>query len=96
MSSIARALHILTETNQKFLWTDEFEGTFKKLKKDLTSTPVLTYPQHDKLLFILNILFILNTVASNESFCAFLSHDIDDQEHVIAYWSKCLSKTVRN
>ena len=79
-STIARPLHKLTEAKQKFLWTDECERAFKKLKEALTSSPILAYPQPDKL-------FILDTDASNESVGAVLSQEIDGNEHVIAYWS---------
>ncbi|GFX91059.1 transposon Tf2-9 polyprotein [Trichonephila clavipes] len=40
--------------------------------------------------------FILDTDASNESVGAVLSQEIDGQERVVAYWSKCLSKPERN
>ncbi|GFX18745.1 hypothetical protein TNCV_3019031 [Trichonephila clavipes] len=54
----------------------------------LTSSPILIYPQPDKP-------FILDTDASNESVGAVLSQEIDGQERVVAYWSKCLSKPER-
>ncbi|GFX74189.1 retrovirus-related Pol polyprotein from transposon 412 [Trichonephila clavipes] len=38
----------------------------------------------------------LETDASNESVGAVLSQEIDGQERVVAYWSKCLSKLERN
>ncbi|GFX90120.1 retrovirus-related Pol polyprotein from transposon 17.6 [Trichonephila clavipes] len=60
-----------------------------KLKEALTSSPILIYPQPDKP-------FILDTDASNESVGAVLSQEIDGQERVVAYWSKCLSKPERN
>ncbi|GFW15556.1 retrovirus-related Pol polyprotein from transposon 297 [Trichonephila clavipes] len=55
----------------------------------LTSSPILIHPQPDKP-------FILDTDASNESVGAVLSQEIDGQERVVAYWSKCLSKPERN
>ncbi|GFW78082.1 retrovirus-related Pol polyprotein from transposon 297 [Trichonephila clavipes] len=61
----------------------------EKLKEALTSSPILIYPQPDKP-------FILDTDASNESVGAVLSQEIDGQERVVAYWSKCLSKPERN
>ncbi|GFX60894.1 retrovirus-related Pol polyprotein from transposon 17.6 [Trichonephila clavipes] len=61
----------------------------KVLKEALTSSPILIYPQPDKP-------FILDTDASNESVGAVLSQEIDGQERVVAYWSKCLSKPERN
>ncbi|GFU49392.1 hypothetical protein TNCV_2161901 [Trichonephila clavipes] len=67
----------------------ECEDSFLQLKEDLTSSPILIYPQPDKP-------FILDTDASNESVGAVLSQEIDGQERVVAYWSKCLSKPERN
>ncbi|GFV98111.1 retrovirus-related Pol polyprotein from transposon 412 [Trichonephila clavipes] len=88
-SNIARPLHKLTESKQKFQWTKECEDSFLQLKEALTSSPILIYPQPDKP-------FILDTDASNESVGAVLSQEIDGQERVVAYWSKFLSKPERN
>ncbi|GFR03492.1 retrovirus-related Pol polyprotein from transposon 17.6 [Trichonephila clavata] len=73
-STFARPLHKLTEAKQKFIWTDECNNAFNKLKDALTLAPILAYPEAGKQ-------FIL---------------DIDDQERVIAYFSKCLSRPERN
>ncbi|GFV74364.1 retrovirus-related Pol polyprotein from transposon 297 [Trichonephila clavipes] len=67
----------------------ECEDSFLQLKEALTSSPILIYPQPDKP-------FILDTDASNERVGAVLSQEIDGQERVVAYWSKCLSKPERN
>ncbi|GFW09580.1 retrovirus-related Pol polyprotein from transposon 412 [Trichonephila clavipes] len=88
-SNIARPLHKLTESKQKFQWAKECEDSFLQLKEALTSSPILIYPQPDKP-------FIFDTDASNESVGAVLSQEIDGQERVVAYWSKCLSKPERN
>ncbi|KAF8793549.1 Retrovirus-related Pol polyprotein like [Argiope bruennichi] len=88
-STIARPLHKLTEAKQKFIWTDECDNAFNKLKDALTSAPVLAYPAIGKQ-------FILDTVSSHECIGAVLSQEIDGQERVIAYFSKCLSKQERN
>ncbi|GFX21642.1 retrovirus-related Pol polyprotein from transposon 412 [Trichonephila clavipes] len=77
-SNIARPLHKLTESKQKFQWTKECEDSFLQLKEALTSSPILIYPQPDKP-------FILDTDASNESVGAVLSQEIDGQERVVAY-----------
>ncbi|GFV07829.1 retrovirus-related Pol polyprotein from transposon 412 [Trichonephila clavipes] len=58
-SNIARPLHKLTESKQKFQWTKECKDSFLQLKEALTSSPILIYPQPDKP-------FILDTDASNE------------------------------
>ncbi|GFV20002.1 retrovirus-related Pol polyprotein from transposon 412 [Trichonephila clavipes] len=47
-SNIARPLHKLTESKQKFQWTKECEDSFLQLKEALTSSPILIYPQPDK------------------------------------------------
>ncbi|GFW60461.1 retrovirus-related Pol polyprotein from transposon 297 [Trichonephila clavipes] len=78
-SNIARPLHKLTESKQKFQWTKECEDSFLQLKEALTSSPILIYPQPDKP-------FILDTDASNESVGAVLSQEIDGHERVVAYW----------
>ncbi|GFY30892.1 retrovirus-related Pol polyprotein from transposon 17.6 [Trichonephila clavipes] len=88
-SNIARPLHKLTESKQNIQWAKECEDSFLQLKEALTSSPILIYPQPDKP-------FILDTDASNESVGAVLSQEIDGQERVVAYWSKCLSKPERN
>ncbi|GFY34037.1 retrovirus-related Pol polyprotein from transposon 412 [Trichonephila clavipes] len=80
-SNIARPLHKLTESKQKFQWAKECEDSFLQLKEALTSSPILIYPQPDKP-------FILDTDASNESVGAVLSQEIDGQERVVAYWSQ--------
>ncbi|GFQ68914.1 retrovirus-related Pol polyprotein from transposon opus [Trichonephila clavata] len=88
-SLIARPLHRLTEHRRPFVWTEECEVAFTSLKEALTSAPILSYPDPDKQ-------FILDTDASHANVGAVLSQEIDGQERVIAYWSKCLSKPERN
>ncbi|GFW11425.1 retrovirus-related Pol polyprotein from transposon 17.6 [Trichonephila clavipes] len=87
-STIARPLHKLTEAKQKVIWTVDCNNAFNKLKDALTSAPILAYPEIGKQ-------FILDTDASHESIGAVLSQEIDGQERVIAFLSKCLSKPER-
>ncbi|GBN71653.1 Retrovirus-related Pol polyprotein from transposon 297 [Araneus ventricosus] len=88
-STIAGPLHKLTEAKSNFNWTEVCEKSFNNLKQALTSSPILTYPQTDKD-------FILDTDASNEGIGAVLSQDIENEERVIAYFSKSLVKPERN
>ncbi|GFV62885.1 retrovirus-related Pol polyprotein from transposon opus [Trichonephila clavipes] len=88
-STIARPLHKLTEAKQKFIWKVGCSNAFNKLKDALTSAPILAYPEIRKQ-------FILDADASQESIGTVLSQDIDGQEHIIAYFSKCLSKPEKN
>ncbi|XP_055950844.1 uncharacterized protein K02A2.6-like [Argiope bruennichi] len=78
-STIARPLHKLTEAKLKFIWTDECDNVFNKLKDALTSAPVLACPEIGKQ-------FILDTDASHECIGAVLSQEIDGQERFIAYF----------
>ena len=88
-SKIARPLHRLTEKNIIFKWTQECEDSFNILKHALTSSPILIYPCLEKE-------FILDTDASGTGTVAVLSQIGDDgREHVIAYYSKSLSKQQR-
>ncbi|GBL63149.1 Retrovirus-related Pol polyprotein from transposon 297, partial [Araneus ventricosus] len=89
LSTIARPLHKLTETKSNFNWTEECEKSFNSLKQALTSSPILTYPRTDKD-------FILFTDANNEGIGAVLSQNIENEERVIAYFSKSLGKPERN
>ncbi|GFQ65885.1 retrovirus-related Pol polyprotein from transposon 17.6 [Trichonephila clavata] len=88
-SLITKPLHRLTEHKRPFIWTEECEVAFTSLKEALTSAPILFYPDPVKQ-------FILDTDASHANVGAVLSQEIDGQERVIAYWSKCLSKPERN
>ncbi|GFX48940.1 retrovirus-related Pol polyprotein from transposon 412 [Trichonephila clavipes] len=57
-SNIARPLHKLSESKQKFQWTKECEDSFLQLKETLTSSPILIYPQPDKP-FILTLMPVM-------------------------------------
>ncbi|GFQ72084.1 retrovirus-related Pol polyprotein from transposon 412 [Trichonephila clavata] len=74
---------------QKFIWMNECNKASNKLKEELTSVPLLAYPETEKQ-------FILDTDASHERSKAVLSQEIDCQERVIDYFSKCLSRPERN
>ncbi|GBM87210.1 Retrovirus-related Pol polyprotein from transposon 297 [Araneus ventricosus] len=67
----------------------ECEKSFNSLKQALITYPILTYPRTDKD-------FILDTDASNEGIGAVLSQKIENEECVIAYFSKSLGKPERN
>ena len=88
-SEVAKPLIKLTEKDQVFQWQSEQEEAFQKLKELLITAPVLVHPRTEGL-------FILDTDASNEGIGAVLSQIQDDEEKVVAYASKTLSKTERN
>ena len=88
-SKICKPLHTLTEKGRKFEWTEKCEAAFKALKQALISAPVLAFPDEN------GGEFILDADASNVALGSVLSQVQEDQEKVIAYYSKCFSRTER-
>ena len=87
-SSIAKCLSQLTEKDKPFIWTTECEKAFQLLKTELTQAPILAYPNPEGQL-------ILDTDASQFGIGAVLSQMQDDQERVLAYYSRTLTKPER-
>ena len=85
-SAIAKPLHELTEKGRRYKWTDECELSFQTLKNALVDSPILAYPTAEGH-------FILDTDGSNSGMGAVLSQIQNGEEKVIAYYSKCFSKT---
>ena len=88
-ANIAKPLNRLIEQKRRFKWSAETETAFQTLKEALCTTPVLGYPRPGEM-------FIVDTDASNVGIGGVLSHVQDGSEHVIAYFSKTLSKAERN
>lgn len=87
-ADIAKPLHKLTESKQEFRWDENCQEAFDKLKRALTSAPILSYPNNEGL-------FILDTDASNNGLGAVLSQEQNGSEKVICYYSKTFSATER-
>ena len=87
-ADIAKPLHKLMEKEAPFQWTDGCQEAFDNLKMALTSAPILSFPMQDKP-------FILDTDASGVGIGVVLSQIQDEVEHVIAYYSRTLSKEER-
>ena len=87
-ADIARPLHKLTETKSKFHWGEDCQTAFDKLKRALTSSPILSYPDSTGD-------FILDTDASNTGLGAVLSQIQDGIEKPICYYSKTFSAAER-
>lgn len=82
-AQIATPLHALTMKNAVFHWTPECECAFSKLKKLLTTAPVLSYP-----VFGPQYEFILETDTSAVGLGAVLAQkQLDGSLHPIAYAS---------
>ena len=88
-ATIAKPLHHLTEDGAPFLWTEECQSAFEKLRHLLTTTPMLAYPDF-------NWPFILDTDTSGVGIGAILSQvDGEGRERLIACGSRVLSKAER-
>ena len=65
-ADITKPLHSLTEKNAPFEWTVTCELAFDNLRKCLTTSPVLAYPEYSKR-------FVLDTDASDRGIVAILT-----------------------
>jgi hypothetical protein len=88
-ADIARPLHMLTEKGQPFVWKEEQEQAFIKLKRCLMSAPTLASPCDDGE-------YVLDTDASLYRLGAVLQQRQNGELHVISYASRLLSKTEQN
>ena len=88
-SSLAKPLYMLTENQTKYVWGDECQKAFEKLKFLLCSSPILSFPREKGE-------FLLDTDASNIGIGAVLSQKQEGEERVIAYFSRVLNKAERN
>ncbi|PIK39238.1 putative thy-1 membrane glycoprotein isoform X1 [Apostichopus japonicus] len=73
----------VTPKQNSFQWLSKQQEAFEKLKKSLTTAPVLSYPDYTKP-------FIVHTDASAQGLGAVLSQVSDGQEKVIAFASRTL------
>lgn len=87
-ATIAKPLNQLCGKLTPYLWTEECEDAFQKLKAAMTKSPVLNYPDPA-------LPFILDTDASQWGVGAVLSQERDG-ERVVAYFSKAHSPPEKN
>jgi len=74
------------EKEVKLMWNDERKLVFEKLKKALCTAPCLSFPQK-------NCKYILDTDASFNTIGCVLSQMQNNEEKVIAYGSRKMSKS---
>ena len=86
---IAQPLHKASEAKSSFTWTKKTQEAFEKLKKHLSSTPILAFPDVKEP-------FILYTDASLTAMGAVLSQVHDGKDRAICYASKAFSKSQTN
>ena len=85
-SSICKPRYVLTQKDQRFLWNDQCQQAFEKLKVALTTAPILGFPQESQ------SMFTVDADASNDALGSILSQEQDGKEKVISYYSKCFNK----
>jgi hypothetical protein len=85
----AKALHLLTNKGQPFIWGDAQEQAFRSLKRCLISAPILASPVDDAD-------YVLDTDASLTGLGAVLHQRQGEHLKVIGYGSRVLSKAERN
>jgi hypothetical protein len=85
-SQIAKPITTLLKKDAPYIWTNDQQESFDKLKEKLITLPILQYPDFSKE-------FILYTDALEVGLGAVLSQ-LD--EHVIAYASKSMNKAEQN
>ena len=83
---IAQPLHKASETKSSFTWTEETREAFESVKKHLSSTPILAFPDVKES-------FILYTDASLTAMGAVLAQVQDGKERAICHASKAFSKS---
>ena len=84
-AEIAKPLRNAAITPGRVVWTAEMRHAFTQLKGILASPPVLSLPRFQGT-------FVLYTDACNTTVGSVLTERIDDEERVIAYDSKVLTK----
>lgn len=90
LNIILTPLYKLLQAHQKFIWSNECEAAFQKLKEILSSPPVLYSPSK-------NDRFILETDASDLGLGGCLKAvSCNNVEHVVGYLSKKFSKSECN
>ena len=88
-SDIASPLYKLTKKDVPFIWSNETEVAFAKLKEKLVNPPVLGFPNLDQP-------FRLYTDCSNVALGSVLCQIQGEKEVVISYYSRCLTSTEHN
>src|SRR3979490_3007538 len=87
----ARPLFDLTKKEVQWKWGEDEKGVLQKLKDQITSAPVLTFPDDTRM-------YRVEANASGFATGATLSQQLpeDDMWHLIAFFSKSLSPVGRN
>ena len=87
-SQIAAPLHELTRKGVRFMWTNRQQESFERLKRCLSSAPVLSTPRPEGR-------YVLDVDASDVGVGAALHQEQDGQLRVIAFASRLFDKAER-
>ena len=88
-ATTAVPLHDVTSVRSTFVWTESCQLAFEELKRKLSSTPVLAYPDF-------TLPFQLTTDASYTGLSAVLSQIKDKHEYPICFASRTLRQNEKN
>jgi len=89
-STIARPLHDLTKDKAKWIWDEDCQQAFNKLKEVICSEPILVHPDPDKP-------YMIECDASSFALGGILSQKQEnDKWHPISYLSHSMDKSQRN
>ncbi|CAG2243204.1 Retrovirus-related Pol polyprotein from transposon 17.6,Retrovirus-related Pol polyprotein from transposon 412,Retrovirus-related Pol polyprotein from transposon 297 [Mytilus edulis] len=88
-ADIVRPMTDLTKKGKKFVWTDQCETAFHRIKQELTGANIMGHPNNaDE--------FILDVDASGTGIGAVLQQVQEGRERYIAYASRSLNRAERN
>lgn len=87
-STIIAPITNLLKKSSKFVWSEECEESFKRIKEFLVTAPILTCPDYSKP-------FVVQTDASGFGLGAVLTQPSPDGDKVVCYLSRSLSKQER-
>ena len=86
-SSLMSPIHELNKANKPFAWTERADRAFQKIKKRLSSPPVISFPGFSRM-------FTLNTDASDVACGAILMQEADNRKkNIIAVASRTFKPT---
>ena len=88
-SSLMSPIHELNKVNKPFAWTERADKAFQKIKKQLSSPPVISFPDNSRL-------FTLTTDASDGACGAILMQGVDNGKNIIAVPSHTFNPTEQN
>ena len=88
-ATVAEPLTRLTRKGTKFVWTEETDAAFQKLKQCMLDVPTLAFPYPDRPC-------ILDTDSSDVAYGSVLSQIVHGQERPIAFFSRVMSSSQQN